>query len=408
MTFLVRAYILGTDTSILRLNMELQLRFFKMPSQSFFLFGPRGTGKSTWLRHELRDSLFVDLLQPETFRELSAHPERLKELMLGSPGQKTIVVDEVQRVPELLNVVHDLLTHSHQRRFILTGSSARKLRRGGVDLLAGRAVLRSLHPFMAAEITDFRLASALQHGLLPLVLASDRPEDTLRAYASLYLEQEVKIEGWTRNVGNFARFLEAASFSHGAVLNVSNVARECQIERKTVSAYVEVLEDLLLAFRIPIFTRRARRETVSHPKFYFFDAGVYRSLRPQGPLDRPEEIDGAAFEGLVAQHLRAWIAYSERQVDLFYWRTRSGVEVDFILYGKAGFWAIEVKNTDRVRPQDLKPLQAFLMDYPQCQPIFLYRGKNRLRINDIWCLPAEVFLRELLPSRDIAEAIVTH
>ncbi len=408
MTFLVRAYILGTDTSILRLNMELQLRFFKVPSQSFFLFGPRGTGKSTWLRHELRDSLFVDLLQPETFRELSAHPERLKELMLGSPGQKTIVVDEVQRVPELLNVVHDLLTHSHQRRFILTGSSARKLRRGGVDLLAGRAVLRSLHPFMAAEITDFRLASALQQGLLPLVLASDRPEDTLRAYASLYLEQEVKIEGWTRNVGNFARFLEAASFSHGAVLNVSNVARECQIERKTVSAYVEVLEDLLLAFRIPIFTRRARRETVSHPKFYFFDAGVYRSLRPQGPLDRPEEIDGAAFEGLVAQHLRAWIAYSERQVDLFYWRTRSGVEVDFILYGKAGFWAIEVKNTDRVRPQDLKPLQAFLMDYPQCQPIFLYRGKNRLRINDIWCLPAEVFLRELLPSRDIAEAIVTH
>jgi len=386
--------------------MELRPRFFKMPLQSFFLFGPRGTGKSTWLRHELADSLFVDLLQLETYRELSAHPERLRDLVMGSPDRKTIVVDEVQRVPEILNVVHDLLTRSHPRRFVLTGSSARKLRRGGVDLLAGRAVLRSLHPFMAAELTSFRLGSALQQGLLPLVLAADRPDDALRAYASLYLEQEVKLEGWTRNVGNFARFLEAISFSHGAVLNVSNVARECQIERKTVSAYVEVLEDLLLAFRIPIFTRRAQRETASHPKFYFFDTGVYRSLRPQGPLDRPEEIDGAAFEGLVAQHLRAWIAYSERQVNLFYWRTRSGVEVDFIVYGKAGFWAIEVKNTDRVRPQDLKPLQAFIMDYPQCQPIFLYRGKNRLRINDIWCLPAEEFLRELHPSQDVAKGLV--
>jgi predicted AAA+ superfamily ATPase len=406
LTSLIEAYILGIATSKLRLNMELQPRFFKMPAQSFFLFGPRGTGKSTWLRHELAGALFVDLLQPETYRELSARPERLRELVLGSPGQKTIVVDEIQRVPEILNVVHDLLTRSHAKRFVLTGSSARKLRRGGVDLLAGRAVLRSLHPFMAAELTGFRLAAALQRGLLPLVLASDRPDDGLRAYASLYLEQEVKLEGWTRNVGNFARFLEAISFSHGAVLNVTNVARECQIERKTVSAYVEVLEDLLLAFRIPIFTRRAQRETATHPKFYFFDAGVYRSLRPQGPLDRPEETDGAAFEGLVAQHLRAWIAYSERQVNLFYWRTRSGVEVDFIVYGKAGFWAIEVKNTDRVRPQDLKPLQTFVTDYPQCRPLFLYRGKNRLRIGSIWCIPAEEFLRDLRPSQDIAEGLV--
>jgi predicted AAA+ superfamily ATPase len=297
--------------------MELRSRFFRLPSQSFFLFGPRGTGKSTWLRHELPQALFVDLLRPEVYRDMHARPERLRELVQGSADCSTFVVDEVQRVPELLNVVHQMMAWPEPRQFVLTGSSARKLRRGGVDLLAGRAILRTLHPFMAAELPEFRLEEALRLGLLPLVFSSDYQEDTLRAYASLYLEQEVQLEGWSRKIGHFARFLEAVSFSHGAILNVSDVARECQIERKTVAAYVEVLEDLLLAFRLPVFTRRAKRQTISHPKFYLFDAGVFRSLRPRGPLDRPAEIEGAALEGLVAQHLRAWIAYSESDAALF-------------------------------------------------------------------------------------------
>lgn len=382
--------------------MELQSRFFKLPAQSFFLFGPRGTGKSTWLHHQLPEALFVDLLRPEVYREMSARPERLRDLVLGAPERDTVVVDEVQRVPELLNVVHELLESRARKRFVLTGSSARKLRRGGVDLLAGRALLQTLHPFMAAELPGFRLDRALRLGLLPLVVASEQPEETLHAYAALYLEQEVRAEGLARNVGDFARFLEAVSFSHGSVLNVSNVARECQIERKTVAGYVRVLEDLLLSFCVPVFAKRAKRAVAAHAKFYLFDAGVFRSLRPHGPLDRPEEIEGAALEGLVAQHLRAWIAYSRAQAELSYWRTRSGVEIDFVVYGRAGFWAIEVKNAANVRSANLRPLKEFAADYPECMPILLYRGKERLRTEGVWCVPVEEFLARLHPAQGLA------
>ena len=382
-------------------KMEYQTRFFSEPKQSFFLFGPRGTGKSSWIRHTLTDALVVDLLKPEVFREMSARPERLAQLVLANRERAPVVVDEVQRVPELLNVVHDLIESHPRLRFVLTGSSARKLRRGGVDLLAGRAVYRTLHPFMAAELFGFQLDSALVEGLLPVVVAAPSPADVLGAYATLYLEEEVRLEGWTRDIGNFARFLEAVSFSHGAVLNVSNVARECQIERKTVAGYIEILEDLLLSFRLPVFTRRAQRQTSAHPKFYFFDAGVYRSLRPKGPLDRAEEIDGGAFEGLVAQHLRAWIAYSGRDCKLFYWRTRAEVEVDFVVYGEDGFWAVEVKNTATVRSRDLRALKSFRDDYPECEPIFLYRGEDRLLVDGVLCVPGEEFLSGLTPDRDL-------
>jgi predicted AAA+ superfamily ATPase len=385
------------------LKMKIAPRFLKIPEQSFFLFGPRGTGKSTWIRHVLPGALYLDLLRPEVHRELSARPERLRERVEGAPDRTTVVVDEVQRVPELLNVVHQMLESGRgpARRFVLTGSSARKLRRGGVDLLAGRAVHRTLHPFMVAELGTFRLASALEVGLLPLVVASPSPGDVLDAYASLYLEQEVKLEGWARDVGSFARFLEAISFSHGSVLNVANVARECEVSRPTVAGYVEVLEDLLLAFRVPVFTRRARRETSAHPKLYLFDAGVFRSLRPRGPLDRPEEIEGAALEGLVAQHLRAWVAYGGSGEELFFWRTRSGVEVDFVVYGPNGFWAVQVQNSSVVRPADLRPLRTFREDYPESSAVLLYRGDERRRVDDVWCLPVEEFLRDLVPSRGL-------
>lgn len=379
--------------------MELVPRFLPIPSESFFLFGPRGTGKSTWLKHRFPDALFVDLLKPEVFRRMSAQPERLSQLIFGSPSVPTVVVDEVQRVPELLNVVHDLIEQKTGKQFILTGSSARKLRRGGVDLLAGRALLRTLHPFMAAELPDFKLDAALRNGLMPLVVAAKEPGDVLQAYVALYLDEEVQREGWARNIGGFARFLEAVSFSHASVLNLSNVARECQVERKTVQGYVEVLEDLLLSFRLPVFTKRARRKTTTHPKFYFFDAGVYRSLRPRGPLDRSEEIDGCAFEGLVAQHLRAWVAYHDGECDLYFWRTRAGVEVDFVVYGEGCFCAVEVQNAATVRSQDLRGLKTFAADYPECTAVLLYRGTDRLRIDGIWCVPGAEFLGALHPAK---------
>jgi predicted AAA+ superfamily ATPase len=377
----------------------MQGRFFELPVGSFFLLGPRGTGKTTLLTHVLPDALFVNLLDPERYRSLSARPERLRELVLGAEGVSDVVVDEVQRVPELLNVVHDLIESGPPVRYVLTGSSARKLRRGGVDLLAGRAVVRELHPFMAAEWPSFDLRSALRTGLIPLVVDSHDPLDTLRAYATLYLEQEVQLEGVTRDIGRFSRFLEAVSFSHASVVNVSGIARDAGVGRKTTEGYLSVLEDLLLAFRVPVFTKRAKRAVAAHPKLYIFDAGVYRALRPAGPLDRPEEIDGAALEGLVAQHLRAWIAYSGMTVDLRTWRTRSGVEVDFVLYGpEDAFWAIEVKNAARVRVEDVRGLRAFREDYPEARTLLLYRGKDRLMMSGVACVPVEEFLAELRPG----------
>lgn len=372
-------------------------RFFDPPAGSFFLLGPRGTGKTTWLRAALPGALRVNLLDPAEHRELAARPERLRELVLGGAAAD-IVVDEVQRLPELLNVVHDLIEGGTPGRFVLTGSSARKLRRGGVNLLGGRALERTLHPFMAAELPTFRLEEALARGLVPLVVGAGDPEDALRAYAGLYLEQEVKAEGLVRNLGQFARFLEAVAFSHGAVLNVSGIAREAAVSRKTVEGFLEILEDLLLAFRVPVFSRRAKRRTAAHPKLYLFDAGVFRSLRPAGPLDRPEEIDGAALEGLVAQHLRAWIAYSGADAGLYTWRTLAGSEIDFVVYGADAFHAIEVKNAARVRPEDMRGLRSFAADYPEAEPLLLYRGERRLVIGGVSCLPVEDFLRELKPG----------
>ena len=382
--------------------MAIAPRFLQPPSSHFFLLGPRGTGKTTWLGRRLPLALQVNLLRPDVYRQLQARPERLRELVLGSPpDQADVVIDEVQRVPELLNVVHDLMESGPEKRYVLTGSSARKLRRAGVDLLGGRAVMRTLHPFMAAEWPGFDLDDALEHGLVPLVVDAADPADVLRGYASLYLEQEVKAEGMVRNLGQFSRFLEAVSFSHAAVLNVSNVACDTEARRRTVAGFLEVLEDLLLAYRIEVFTRRARRQTAAHPKLYLFDAGVFRSLRPAGPLDRPQEIGGAALEGLVAQHLRAWAAYSDAGFGLQTWRTRGGLEVDFVLYGPQGFWAVEVKNTRTLRPADLRGLTEFGEDYPEARRLMLYRGDRRLRKKGILCVPVDRFLADLVPGREL-------
>jgi predicted AAA+ superfamily ATPase len=375
-------------------------RHITPPSQSFFLFGPRGTGKTTWLKDGYPDALVIDLLEADVFRAYSAKPERLREAALAEPRRKVVIIDEVQKAPQLLSEVHALIERKAGLQFILTGSSSRKLKRAGPDLLAGRAALCRLHPFMAAELKgEFELERALRQGLLPLVVRAADPDAVLRSYAALYLREEVQMEGLVRRIGDFSRFLEAASFSHGALLSISNIARECEVERKTVEGYVGILEDLLLAFRLPVFSRRAKRAVVAHPKFYFFDAGVYRSLRPSGPLDRPAEIEGAALEGLVAQHLSAWNDYRGGKNRLHFWRTRAGAEVDFILYGEEVFWAVEVKNAGKVRDADLDALREFKSDYPQCEAFFVYRGRERLLKNGIRCVPCDEFLKSLDPSK---------
>jgi predicted AAA+ superfamily ATPase len=286
---------------------------------------------------------------------------------------------------------------SHQ--FILTGSSARKLRRGGVNLLAGRALLTRFHPFMASEMgADFSLDAALRNGLIPLIVSASEPDKTLATYISLYLKEEVKEEALVRDIGAFARFLEAISFSHGSVLNLSNIARECQVSRKVVENYLSIIEDLLLGYKLPVFKKRAKRAMTAQPKFYLFDAGVYNHLRPKRPIDNTDEIGGIALEGLVLQHFISWCDYSDGNVNCYFWRSRGGSEVDIVLYGDHHFHAVEVKNAKQIHPKTLRSLKVFQDDYPEANTILLYRGTEKLLIDGISCWPVDDFLLQLIPN----------
>jgi predicted AAA+ superfamily ATPase len=374
-------------------------RLFIPPTQSYFIFGPRGTGKSTWLKQHYRNAFWIDLLDPESFRLFSAAPERLKQILTEQPQHKVVVIDEIQKAPELLNVVHSLIELKQGHQFILTGSSARKLRQQGVNLLGGRALLRYMPPFFAAELgPSFDLPKHLALGMLPIVLDAPNPKEILKAYAGIYLKEEVQSEGIVRNVGDFARFMEAMSFSHASLINTSNIARECQIARKTVDGYLLILEDLLLSFQLQVFRRRAKRAVTHHPKFYFFDTGVYNSLRPKEYAERQNEHDGIALEGLVAQHLKSWIDAKYGDYSLHFWRTSSSVEVDFVIHGPDAFVALEVKNGGQVHPSDLRGLYSFHEEYPEAQLVLLYRGKHIYKEKNITCYPVEQFLLQINPN----------
>jgi predicted AAA+ superfamily ATPase len=362
-------------------------RAVRLPStQSVFLFGPRGTGKSTLLRTVVPDAFVLDLLDLATYAELLAHPEHLEAL--ARPHRPApIVIDEVQRLPALLDEVHRLIERLRWR-FVLTGSSARKLRRGGANLLAGRARTLTMHPLTAAELGDrFDLRHSLRVGQLPGAYVESDAERYLASYAGTYLREEVQAEALTRNLDAFTRFLSAATFSQAAVLSVSAVARDVGLPRKTVEGYFELLDDLLLSVRLPVFTRRAKRPMTSHVKFYFFDAGVYRALRPRGPLDSAEEIEGPAIETLVMQELRATNDNHSLGYQLYHWHTRDHREVDFVLYGERGLVAIEVKRASRFRQDDLSTLRLFGEDYPMARRLLLYGGLREYDVDGIRVLP---------------------
>ncbi len=377
-------------------------RFFEGPKKSYFLFGPRGTGKSTLSQWRHPDALIIDLRLSDLKLRLATNPQHLLELVRAQPKGQTVIIDEIQKVPELLSLVHVLIEEKQGWIFILTGSSSRKLKRAGVDLLGGRALKKHLHPFMATELgVLFNFEEALKYGLLPLRFDGGNPLDTLKTYVALYLEEEVKAEGIVRNIEPFARFLQAISFSHGSQLNLTNVARECMVKRTTVASWISILEDLLIGFQLQVFTKRPKRELSAHPKFYYFDAGVFRAIRPQSIEDPLSDIEGPALEGLVAQHLVAWCDYTPGENTLAFWRTRSGVEVDFVLHSPLGFWAIEVKNSRNISLDDLRHLKIFLEDYPEAKAIFLYRGTDRLMKGNILCMPCSEFLSNLKPNQSL-------
>jgi predicted AAA+ superfamily ATPase len=362
--------------------------------KSFFLFGPRGTGKTTWVHTTFPQGLMIDLLDSGLYYSLLASPRRLENLI--PPGfSDWIIIDEIQRIPDLLNEVHRLIENLNCK-FVLTGSSARKLRKKGVNLLAGRAVTRYMHPLTAYELgDDYSLGHSLSVGQLPSAYMERDPADYLESYIHTYLREEILQEGLTRNLQAFARFLEAASFSQASLLNISAVARECGVNRKLAEGYFHILDDLLLSRKLPVFAKRARRRMAAHLKFFFFDAGVYRTLRPKGPLDRPEEIDGSALETLVFQEICAVNDNWGLGYDLYYWRTASNLEVDFILYGEKGFYAIEVKRARTIRQRELSGLKAFLKDYPMAKGYLFYGGDRRMYQDGIELIPVSDGIRTL-------------
>jgi predicted AAA+ superfamily ATPase len=375
-------------------------RAFHLPlnnRDSLFVFGPRGTGKTKWLKTHLRseEHLYFDLLDAATFRTLLAYPERLCQMI--APGFKGwIVIDEVQKNPALLDEVHRLI-EQEGFRFILTGSSARKLKRAGVNLLAGRALRYRMHPLILQELeASFNLEHALTLGMLPATYTYGQPGHYLSTYVHTYLREEVMQEGFTRNISSFTRFLEIASFSQGSMVNYTEIAREVGIDRQVVANYFSILNDLLLSNTLPAFTKRAKRRLITTDKFYYFDAGVYQTLRPKGILDAPSESTGVALETLFYQSLLAIIDYEQIQAEVYYWRTTGGVEVDFVVYGRDNLIAFEIKHSKNITPSMIRGLRHFKEDYPMSTLYVIYLGTEILYLADkIVAVPFEEALRKL-------------
>jgi predicted AAA+ superfamily ATPase len=350
-------------------------RILAPPKQSFFLMGPRGSGKSTWLRSTYGDAHVIDLLSEETYQNLLAYPALFADQLRAVKSGSWVVIDEIQRLPQLLNEVHRLIEEK-RLRFVLCGSSARKLRRAGVNLLAGRALNRAMHPFLPEELGGrFELDSALQYGLLPVVFDSEAKAETLSAYAQFYLKEEIQAEALVKNLPGFARFLPVAALFHGQTVNVSTIARDAGVARTTVSGYLEILEETLLCFRLPAYEAKLRVRERKLPKWYWCDPGLARSMkRVSGPVV-PEER-GPLFEGLVAQVIRAYRDYRGICSDMYYWAPAGGAltEVDFLLEQRGRFVAIEAKSGGNFTESwcrglraasELKGLKRRLIVYPR-------------------------------------------
>lgn len=366
--------------------------------QSFFFWGPRQTGKSTFLRNTFPEVLYYDLLSAGEFRRLSANPDILREECLGYDGARNgqsqpIIIDEIQKLPELLDEVHRLISQ-HGLRFILTGSSPRKLMRGGGNLLGGRAVRQDLFPLVSAEITDFSIERALNNGLLPPHYLTQNAKKLLRAYVGMYLQEEILAEALTRNLPAFQRFLEIAAFSNGQIVNYTSIAQEVGVSSPTIRGYFEILTDTLIGCWVPAWRKRAKRRVIESPRFYYFDVGLVNELAKRGELIPGSFEFGMAFEHFILMELRAHSSYSGIEYPISYWRTASGLEIDFIL-GDNDI-AIEVKSSENPTSDHLKGLRAFREEHNPRRSVLISRVARPRRTSDgIEILPWQSFLQSL-------------
>jgi uncharacterized protein len=378
-------------------NTHIPRLFQAPPKGSYFLFGPRGCGKSTWLRALHPHALWFDLLDEGLYQRLLVDPDLFRAQLETLPEGAMVVVDEVQRLPGLLNVVQ-MMIEAKGLRFALSGSSARKLRRSGVNLLAGRAVRRTLHPFIPEELAgEFDLERTLREGALPLVWASADPRDTLNSYVQMYLKEEIQAEAATRNLSGFARFLPIAALFHGQTLNVSSLARDAGVARSTVQGYLQILEDTLFTFQVPAFESKLRVRERRHPKLYWVDPGLVQAVAGRKTKDAAVSR-GAIFEGWIAQLLRAYGDYRGLYDELAYWAPAGAkhTEVDFVLSREGGSIAVEVKASTRWRPEFLKGLRAIEGLPGLTRRLVVYLGQEELRPEPgVEVLPVANFLREL-------------
>ena len=384
-------------------------RIIPIPTRSFLLLGPRGTGKSTWLRQTFSEALYIDLLNSRQFLELSSDPTKIRELTSARAPGDWIIIDEIQRVPELLSEVHALY-EEHRLHFALSGSSARKLRRGGADLLAGRALQSFMFPLVHLEYQEkYTMDDALNWGTLPLVVSAPehRPE-TLSTYVETYLREELMAEAMIRSLEPFVRFMRVAGLYSGQILNVENIAREARVKRTTVDRYFEILEDTLIGVRVPAYHGGLKAKETAHPKFYFFDSGVARAAAGL-PDDRLDPVwQGFSFETVILNELRTYNRYFKKNRDIFHYSITGSYDIDFIIEAQrktlsapSELILVEVKLASRWNSEWAKPLTDFASRSRSkiARQICVYRGNEVRRVGNVEGYPAERFVEELFAGK---------
>jgi predicted AAA+ superfamily ATPase len=361
-------------------------------NESLFLWGARQTGKSFLLKTLFPQAMKFDLLLTSEYGRLARNPGLLREILLADKNVSLVIIDEIQRIPALLNEIHWLITNTNVR-FIMSGSSPRKILRSGANLLGGRALRYELYPLVSVEIPDFDLLRALNKGLLPRHYDASNPKKMLTAYIGSYLRDEIATEARIRNIPAFGRFLETAALTNGEIVNYTNIASDTGVSVPTVKEYFQILEDTLLGRYLPSFQKKPKRRVIQAPKFYFFDIGIVNSLLNRGKIERGSEIFGKAFEHFIYQEIYAHSRYSDLNYPVYYWRTTSQIEIDFVLGDHEV--AIEVKATSQANNRHLKGLKSFAEEYPVKQLILVTNDLYPRLVEGIMVLPYAVFLQKL-------------
>ena len=375
-------------------------KLLEIREDSMFLWGPRQTGKSTLLKQLFPNAPYYDLLKSEVYALYKMKPSRLRDECMMMEEGEIVIIDEVQKIPELLDEVHWLMVN-RGIHFILCGSSARKLKRSGANLLGGRAIRKTLHPLVSAEIPDFDIDKAVNVGMLPRHYLASSPAKRIQAYVGDYLQQEVIAEALVRNLDSFTRFMEVAAISDGEMVNYTKIASECGVSSKTVKEYFIILQETLLGYMLPAYTKTVKRRVQVAPKFYYFDVGITNYLLHRDPLRRGTAEYGHAFEHLIVQEVMAYMDYSESMKGLSFWHTQNNAyEVDLVV-GNAEV-ALEIKSSNNVTTSHIKGLKAFGEEHPDCKLIVVSLEERPRMMNDVEIWPAQAFLKRLWEGKVVA------